>query len=135
MLELLIPGECVPKGRPRFTKSGRVYTPKKTLDYENYLKSQFKKAGVKPTDKAVAIEIEVYRQMLKSWSKKKREQALEGGIHPVTRPDVDNYIKSILDAGNGWLYVDDSQVVDLKVSKSYGRRLHVIIRLKEIEND
>jgi len=33
-----IPGKPVPKGRPRVTRSGRVYTPKATRDYESLVR-------------------------------------------------------------------------------------------------
>lgn len=38
---------------------------------------------------------------------------------PATRPDLDNRVKLVLDAGNGCLWYDDSQVVELHTSKSY----------------
>ena len=34
-------GEVIGKGRPRFTKQGRTYTPKKTLDYERAIKRAY----------------------------------------------------------------------------------------------
>lgn len=37
--------------------------------------------------------------------------------HP--KPDVDNYAKSVLDAANGILWDDDSQIVDLRVTKEW----------------
>lgn len=38
---------------------------------------------------------------------------------PATRPDLDNRIKLVLDAGNGCLWFDDAQIVELHSSKSY----------------
>jgi Holliday junction resolvase RusA-like endonuclease len=35
------------------------------------------------------------------------------------RPDVDNFAKSVLDGSNGILWVDDSLIVDLTVSKAW----------------
>jgi Holliday junction resolvase RusA-like endonuclease len=40
-------------------------------------------------------------------------------LRPVTRPDIDQYIKLLLDAGNGVLWVDDSQVCHLTVEKAF----------------
>ena len=32
-----------------------------------------------------------------SWSKKKQKMALSGEVKPTTSPDIDNYLKSVLD--------------------------------------
>ena len=45
--------------------------------------------------------------------------AAEHRIRPTTKPDVDNCAKAILDALNGVCYLDDRQVVDLRVEKYY----------------
>jgi Holliday junction resolvase RusA-like endonuclease len=39
---------------------------------------------------------------------------------PTKRPDLDNLLKGFLDSGNGILWVDDSQIVDLYIKKRYG---------------
>lgn len=36
-----VPGEPVGKGRPRFTRQGRAYTPAKTAKYENLVSLAF----------------------------------------------------------------------------------------------
>lgn len=43
----------------------------------------------------------------------------KGKYRPVTRPDVDNYAKGVLDALSGIVYTDDNIIVDLHVSKHY----------------
>jgi hypothetical protein len=35
-------GEPIPKGRPRTTRTGHTYTPKRTADAESALANQFK---------------------------------------------------------------------------------------------
>lgn len=45
---LKIEGKAVGKGRPRFTKFGHAYTPKKTREYEEHVKDLYKeKYGAK----------------------------------------------------------------------------------------
>lgn len=41
-------------------------------------------------------------------------------LRPTTTPDVDKLARAVLDALTGVLYRDDSQVVELHASKSYG---------------
>ena len=54
-----------------------------------------------------------------SFSKKKKEQALDGEIRPTKKPDVDNVLKAVMDALNGVWYLDDKQVVVGSVCKEY----------------
>lgn len=39
---------------------------------------------------------------------------------PTTRPDIENLVKGLLDSWNGVLWADDSQIVDLWLTKGYG---------------
>jgi crossover junction endodeoxyribonuclease RusA len=41
-------------------------------------------------------------------------------VHKTTKPDVDKLARAILDALTGIVFEDDSQVVDLHVSKCFG---------------
>jgi Holliday junction resolvase RusA-like endonuclease len=54
-----------------------------------------------------------------SWSQKKRMDALGGNIKPTSRPDADNFLKCCLDAMNDVVYKDDSQFVEMSVTKIY----------------
>lgn len=38
---------------------------------------------------------------------------------PTVRGDLDNLLKSVLDAGNGVIWKDDAQIISLKASKLY----------------
>ena len=48
----------------------------------------------------------------------------------MTRPDLDNLTKLVLDSANGILWVDDGQVARLEVEKRYGpeARTEIIVR-------
>jgi len=41
-------------------------------------------------------------------------------VRPTSRPDVDNYVKAILDAINTIVVADDSQIVELHAAKKFG---------------
>lgn len=126
MIQFIIPGEAVGKGRPKGTSRGgfiRMYTPKKTVLYESLVANAFLENYTiqdmikKPN--GVKVDIHVCKNIPKSYSKKKVQEILNGNIHLITKPDVDNVAKSILDALNGFAYEDDSQVYDLHIRKEY----------------
>ena len=81
---------------------------------------------------AVKVDITVYRKPLKSWTKKQMKEYKQGKILPVTRPDVDNYAKSLIDGMNGVVFKDDSQICDLTVRKRYGEE-KAVVRIETIE--
>lgn len=68
----------------------------------------------------VSLTISVYLPIPKSKSRKWREQAENKEIRPISRPDVDNYAKMILDVMNEFYFKDDAQVTDLSIGKWYG---------------
>jgi Holliday junction resolvase RusA-like endonuclease len=43
----------------------------------------------------------------------------EGKIRPAKKPDADNIMKAIADALNGIAYKDDSQIVNVTITKWY----------------
>ena len=129
-----IVGEPQGKGRPRFSTRGgfvKTYTPEKTASYENFVKLCYlnKYKGQK-LDGEIIAEIFAYFPIPKSFSKKKRAEAIEGKIKPTKKPDTDNIAKTILDSLNGIAFEDDKQVVALLVKKLYGEEPKVVVVLK-----
>ena len=129
-----IVGEPQGKGRPRFSTRGgfvKTYTPEKTASYENFVKLCYlnKYKGQK-LDGEIIAEIIAYFSIPKSFSKKKRVEAIEGKIKPTKKPDTDNIAKTILDSLNGIAFEDDKQVVALLVKKLYGEEAKVVVSLK-----
>ena len=127
-------GKSQGKGRPRFSiRDGfvKTYTPEKTASYENFVKVCYlnKYKGQK-LDGEIIAEIIAYFSIPKSFSKKKRVQAIEGKIRPTKKPDTDNIAKTILDSLNGIAFEDDKQVVALLVKKLYGEEAKVVVTLK-----
>lgn len=119
-----IPGKPFGKQRPRVnTRSHRTYTPSETVNYEAFVKLCFteKYPDAIPAEGNVCIAIDAYFPIPASWSKKKKQQALDGEIRPK-KPDWDNIGKAISDALNGIAYVDDAQTYDARVIKRYGEK-------------
>ena len=75
--------------------------------------------GKAPTQYPCLVQIDAYTVPPASWSKKKRAAALAGELYPTTKPDIDNIAKSVGDGANGVVWVDDKQIVDLRVRRRY----------------
>lgn len=115
-----VPGQPVGKGRPRFTRTGRSYTPDKTTRYENLVALAFREKYPHwtPWEGEVEMTMTTYFEIPQSWSKKKQEKARAHKIRPTKKPDLDN-ISKMKDALNGIAWRDDAQVVHESNWKEY----------------
>ena len=100
----------VPKKRARITRFGN-YTPRETEIFERTIKMFCIKNKIIKIDGPIEIGITFY---FKRPKKPKYTYPKIG--------DVDNYAKSVLDALNGVLYDDDSQVIVLTCRKMYDEK-------------
>ena len=66
-------------------------------------------AGAKPVEGAIGIEI-LFRV--------RRPKTVKRDF-PTVAPDLDKYIRGVLDALTGIAYQDDAQVIDIKAEKVY----------------
>ena len=135
-----VAGAAISKGRPRFARRGAhviAYTPEKTKTYEAQIKSAALEAmaGGQITTGAVHVDIVIHVEPPASWSKKRRAEALDGAIHPMGKPDIDNVTKGILDAMNGIVYADDKQVIQMTVVKRYFEPAGVVVRVGIVDGD
>lgn len=132
MIEFTVKGKPVGKGRPRFTRTGHTYTPEKTRAYEAAVAWECRKAmeGKFPSALPQHVSVEVMVKPPKSWSKTKTKNALGGFIAPG-RPDIDNYLKAVLDGCNGVAFLDDSQVVAVYATKRYAETDGVRVIIEE----
>lgn len=125
-----IVGIPVPKGRPRATARGAytiLYTPKATKDYEEHVakiaSKHIPKTGM--IMGPITISLTFYMKAPKKYAKKM-------GTPHVTRPDVDNLAKAILDGLEGILYKNDAQVTTLYAHKCYGDKPRVGVSVSEL---
>ena len=123
MISIYLPGTPVPQSRPRFTRQGHTYKAPRTAAYAKALALAAKEvmAGRKPLEGAVSVIITIDLSVPASWPKGKRAIALNGMVHPTSKPDLDNFIKQ-LDALNGIAWIDDSQVSVIHAAKRYADR-------------
>lgn len=132
-ISIVIPGEAVPQGRPRVTHCG-TYDPPKSKEYKRLVGIMARSAmrGRKPFTGPTDVQIYIYKEPPKSWSKTKKEHALHGQLLPTARPDVDNYAKGIMDGMKGICWQDDAQVITLRVGKRYGQQAHAEVIVTEV---
>ena len=146
IIQLIVPGQPMGKQRARTrtvnTLAGKSfvmsYTPKKTLNYETYIKELFiiKYPRFKPLEGALSVDLKAYLDIPKSKSKKQKELMRQHKIMPTTRPDVDNIFKTFLDALQGGVaFKNDSQVVAVRSAKFYSETPRVEIIISEINLD
>ncbi|MFG1411443.1 RusA family crossover junction endodeoxyribonuclease [Xanthobacter sp. VTT E-85241] len=118
----------MPSPRPRLGRGGTTFMPSsytrwkadfiRCIPYQS--KTQY--AG------AVSVFIHCDVSVPKSYTKKERQDALEGLAWPVG--DVDNLAKSVLDAmTQAGCWRDDRQVVRLSVAKGYAELDSVQVRV------
>lgn len=111
------------------TRSGRYYVVRETVEQER-LVGEEANAVLRSNllEGAVGVELWFIRQWPKSVSVKRRTAQTKA----ITRPDTDNYVKTILDGLNGIAYQDDAQVVDLRAYKLYGDEPRTVIQLWQV---
>ena len=131
-----VDGDPKGKGRPRFSRAGkftRVYTDKQTLDYEAVIKFFAAQAmgSTDPLETPVSVFLYIRHGVPKSYSKNQTEACLSGLVSPVKKPDWDNVAKSVADAMNGVIYLDDSQIVYAVISKAYAAEAGVDVVVAE----
>jgi Holliday junction resolvase RusA-like endonuclease len=137
MIQIVLAGDPVAKGRPRFSrKTGHTYTPERTATYEGKLAyaAQAAMARKPLLIKPLNVSIGVFVRIPASWSKKKLAAVRTGSIYPATKPDLDNTVKIVGDALNGVVFKDDSQIVILQAFKRYAEEPRLEILIKEIDS-
>ena len=112
------------KGRPRFRRAGNfvtTYTDQKTKTYEQTIKAWAQRAigSGSPLEGPLSVDLYIRCPVAVSTSKKRTEACLQNAELPTKKPDIDNVIKIFLDAMNGIVYKDDTQVVRLSAKKGY----------------
>jgi len=122
----------IPCPRPRVTRKGWAYFPKKysgwKRDADSLISETMKSFGF---SQPLAGELEVNACF---YARRPKTTKL-----PFPKPDIDNYLKALLDAGNGIAWADDSQVSVVRASKVWAQPnedgyIEVIVRYRNDAN-
>lgn len=130
-----VPGEMVGKGRPRFGRgkdgAPRTYTDGKTVTAETWVRwCAVQTVGQPQLAGPLALQVDVVCNIPDSWSKRDKAAALAGTRLPTGKPDSDNLLKLIADSLNKVVWRDDSQLVDVRLTKRYGADPGATITIK-----
>ncbi len=130
-IRIMIQTEPVAKARARTAyRNGviRTYTPEKTLDAQAFIKYRLKRHAKDafPPETPVRLTATFYRTKSK-WLPKR--EAL-----PFRKPDLDNFLKLLLDSIDKELVPDDAQITTISVRKRWSDNGHGYIALK-LERD
>lgn len=113
-MKYILHGTPIPLQRPRFCR-GRVVDfqkEEKLIDGIN-IKRQHRTQDL--IEGPIFFDVTFFMPMPKHYSERKRD--LNRGKFHRSRPDLDNFIKYILDVCNGILYTDDSLIAQISAKK------------------
>lgn len=133
---VVIPGEPVAQGRPRFVRSvGRAFDPPKSREWKAFAAALMRDACPQPFPPDVPLHLEVTAvwRCPSSDARKREPRPLRWRSK---RPDVDNILKAVADSGNGVLWVDDAQIAKAtvrKVTAEQGAPGHVRVAVSVLE--
>ena len=132
-IELELEMEPVAAQRTRKNrKTGHFYVPGAKVNRKTIQKLAGKQLpeDFEKIKTEIKINIKSYLPIPKAFSKSEKYLAELGLIRPITKPDIDNLEKTILDGFNKFLWYDDSQVVDSRSRKFYSchPRVEVIVK-------
>ena len=140
MIKFTYHGEAVGKGRPRYSRRGEyvhTYTPQKTKNFEDAIRFEFMASNCEPMpvyDREISLKATVLVgvPIPKSYSKKRQALCRDRFIAPSKKPDIDNILKSVFDALNGYAFADDVQIVQVYAEKVYAEDPFVEVEFDEL---
>lgn len=117
----------VGKERPRFGRNGAVYTPKRTVEYENAIRSS--------AMLSIRANPEWYEFLRKGPVDAWFVMRLKIEARNRTHPDDDNIQKSVKDAMQGIVWKNDKTVIGMTDDYTIGTvddRIYVFIRIAKV---
>lgn len=127
-IKFVVPG--IPTAWARTSSNGRVrFTPQKQRIAGGVIQiiAADAMAGRAPLEGPVSMSVIAVWPWPKAMTERKRGVA--GSHFRTSRPDADNVAKLVADALIGICYLDDAQIVELRVLKQFGRSAATFVRI------
>ena len=135
MITLELMGKPIPKHRPRSCKRGNfihVYNDQNKImeEYRWQIKGMFN-APIYTIPMRIGATF--FTPIPKGTPKARRAEMLANILRPMSKPDLDNLVKFILDCMNGIVYQDDCQVCEFGVvEKRFGLEPKTVVRIEPL---
>lgn len=123
-MKLVLWVEPVPASRPRVSRKGFAYYSKSYNKFRQAATTALgaiKKPKGCPVAGPIAVVVHFYCKRPKNPS------------NPYPIGDIDNHLKSILDALNEWAWHDDVQIVKIEATKRYSDSPRIEVEWKECQ--
>jgi len=117
-------GRPIPQGSMKFIRPG-VMIHSRSQDLALWRADIARNAelfGFKPVASAVKVQLDFVMSKPKSAKR----------VFPSVKPDLDKLVRAVLDGLTGVVYEDDSQVILISASKTYGDNQGVWIGIEQI---
>ena len=132
-LKLSIKGSPKAQKRHRHTKRGFTYDPSKG-DKKDFLALMHAEAPKQPLKGDISLKVTFGMPYVK---KHYRTGKYSGELKPnpplayTNKPDIDNMLKFVMDAGNNVVWYDDSQIWKVEMEKVYSEIPSTTIEIEE----
>ena len=120
-IDIKIDGKPKPQQRHRHTKKGFTYDPS-SKDKKDLLTLIHSQAPKKPFEGGITLYVRFCMPYVKKHyrtGKFSNELKPNPPLSYRIKPDIDNLLKFVMDAGNGVLWKDDSQIYKVDMEKIY----------------
>lgn len=134
---IIIPGQPVAKGRPRFSRTGHVHAHQPSMRWEESAAVQMRAAiGTPMYDQPLKMEVTAYFTRPQRLMRKSSPQ---NRVHHTAKPDADNILKNVGDALVRAGVVRDDSVINCQFCVKYyaakGAPPETSVMLSSWEND
>lgn len=120
-----------PQKQTKFSYKG-AYDPSK--DYKEALRWQIKPHAPKePFQGPMRVHLTFHLPIPKQTTKTIKKQMINGVCVPWKRPDLDNLAYTVTNAMQDIIYQDDSQIIDLVLSKRYSEVPKILVKIFEMD--
>ena len=132
-IDIKIDGKPKPQQRHRHTKKGFTYDPS-SKDKKDRLTLIHSQAPKKPFEGGITLYVRFCMPYVKKHyrtGKFSNELKPNPPLSYRIKPDIDNLLKFVMDAGNGVLWKDDSQIYKVDMEKIYSVKGYTNITVVE----